>query len=237
MTRSLLLATCALLAAPQAFAQDRDNPLLPVDVTVVSLTESASRKVAQDRISTSLRVEDRGGDPASLQGRVNDKMSRALSLARRYNKVDVSTGGYSIYRISSNDEPPQWQASQSIELDSADATVLLNLAGELQKLGFLSSGMTYYLSREKAASLTDDLLEEALKKLMERAQRMGQVLGKTNVQIAEVSYGNGGYVPRPMMMKGMAMESARASFAAAPVADGSDQSVDVNINATVYLRP
>jgi predicted secreted protein len=163
-------------------------------------------------------------------------MKKALNLARRYSTVDVSTGGYNIYRINGRDEPNQWQASQSIQLDSGDAGTLLNLTGELQKAGFLSGGMQFYLSREKSASLTDDLLEEALSKLIARAKRIGATLGKQSVQVAEVSHGEGGGRP-PMYMNKSMMGGERMSMSAAPVAEGTDQEVQVSVHAVVYLRP
>jgi predicted secreted protein len=218
-------------------AQERPNPLIPADVTVLTLTESASRKVAQDRIRASLRLEERGGDPVRLQATLNDKMSRGLSTARRFNGVDVQTGGYSIYRINHHDQPAQWQASQSIELDSADATALLNVAGELQKAGFLSSGMTFYLSRDKAASLTDDLLEDALKKLTLRAQRMGKVLGKTNLQMAEVTHGSHAKALPILHRAEMMAADGMMARGAKPVADPGEQDVEVTLHAVIYLRP
>ncbi len=227
---------CLVAGSSGAWAQDTPNRLLPPDITVLNLSESASKKVAQDRIQSTLRLEERGGDPATLQSRLNEKMQRALMQARRYKGVDVTTGGYNVYRINRRDEPNTWQASQSLHLDSDDATMLLNLTGSLQKEGFLSGGMTFYLSREKSASLTDDLLEEALRKLTLRAQRMGKVLGKTSVQLAEVSHGHSGYHAQPMHRfadnEGMMMAAG-----AKPVAEGGDQDVQVSVSAVVYLRP
>jgi len=232
-TTSLLLSLIASTSG--AWAQEPANRLLPPDVTILNLSESASTKVAQDRIQSTLRLEERGGDPATLQSRLNEKMQRALMQARRYKGVDVTTGGYNVYRVNRHDEPNAWQASQSIHLDSDDATMLLNLTGSLQKEGFLSGGMTFYLSREKSASLTDDLLEEALRKLTLRAQRMGKVLGKTSVQLAEINHGHSGYHAQPMYE--MAASQGMRSSGAKPVAEGGDQDVQVNVSAVVYLRP
>lgn len=235
MKKTLFLAA-GLLFAVSAFADDEKMlPTLPADGVRLTLSESADVTVDHDRVSMTLRAEAEGGTADMVQNDVNRRMTEALSAARRVaDKVKVVTGSYSVYQTG---KERLWRANQTITLDSADSTAMLKLAGEMQKVGLVASGMNYYLSDEKAATYRSQLLQEATKKLNAQAEALAKALGKTRVQVITLNVG-GSYRP-PVMYKAMRMETMAMGAAdmAAPVGDAGEQKVSASVDAMVYLLP
>lgn len=235
MKKMLFLAAGLLFAVP-AFANDKLLPVLPADAVRLTLSESADVTVDHDRVSMTLRAEAEGGTTEMVQNDVNKRMTEALNQARRVaDKVKVVTGSYNVYQTG---KERLWKASQTLTIDSNDATALLRLAGEMQRAGLIASGMNYYLSDEKAATYRNQLLQEATKKLTVQAEAMAKALGKNRVQVVTLNVG-GSYRP-PVMYKAMRMESmamAASADMAAPVGDGGEQKVSASVDAMVYLLP
>ncbi|MEC9291707.1 MAG: SIMPL domain-containing protein [Pseudomonadota bacterium] len=231
----------SLMSLTVAFSAQAEERTWPNDATLVTLSEQATRKVAQDRLNATLRVEAKGVSPRSVQDDVNTKMKKALALAKMKKTIDVTTGNYNVYSREERNKDgklikTRWYASHSIVLDSEDNTTLLELAGDIQELGFVMNGLNFYLSEEKSAKISEELLLEALKRLQSKAKAIGATLGKDDVHLANVN--TSGYMPpRPQpMYKGRAMAMMEmAADMAAPVAEGGDDTVRVTVNATAVL--
>ena len=230
-----LSVLCASLFPLTVIAEDKTYL---EDKTVVRLSETASKEVAPDRLKTVLRFEFQGKDSTNVQNRVNKKLAAALKTAKKESAVKTSTGTYNVQQVWNSNlrRHDAWKASQTLMLDSANQEALLELAGTLQKDGFMMNGLSYYLSLDKAASMRDELITASLKRVQNRVKIVSKQLGLSNSRIAEVnvdrSHNNR---PQPMpMMRNMAMESMSKSMAA-PVAAAADQTVGITVNAVVHL--
>lgn len=223
----------ALLMTTSAAAQEIQ--LLPEGQTLITLSVVERMKVPQDTLHASLRIEDKDKTPKALQDRINQAMDRAVETAKEVKGVKTSTGHYSVYQYNTSTggrENLIWQGSQTIDLESKDAEALLTLAGEIQEMGFIMNNLNYTLSTEKADEARDSMMEAALGRAREKADRAAKALGKTQVDIAMVNVSDdGGFAP-PMMMKGYAGRAEMAADMSAPVAEAGES--EVTLTATVH---
>ena len=99
-------------------------------------------------------------------------------------------------------------------------------------------GLSYTLDPETAASVKDSLMEAALIKLQQRADRAAKALGKSSASLREVtvvnedaSYSNPQMYERSMVAEDDAMDMA------APVAQAGETTISLSVNATAVLKP
>ncbi len=189
--------------------------------------------VQRDRLTASLRVEANDADPARLQAEINRRMAAALDRAKAVAAVSVATGSYSVYEEQAKaGTAARWHGQQSLSLSAHDAAPLLALAGALQQEGLALSSLGYVLTPEAARSVEDELTNEALSRLRDRAARIAGALGMEVERLRDVQVGNAdGTAPMPLIRAG-AMAAAPT-----PVAEPGDAVVSVSVSAEVLLAP
>jgi predicted secreted protein len=231
-----LAVALALAAAPLRAETPAPTPAVEHDAgtTVLRLTETAERVLKRDRLRFDLRAEASGADPARVQAEINKRMASALERAKGVPSVRVETGGYTVYEDRAPNTPPRWRGSQSLTLTGRDFAPLLQLAGELQGDGLAASGTSFSLARETARGAEDELTEEALKRLHERADKVAAAMGLSVLRLRDIRVGNAD-VGRPMPMPMRAM--AAAAPAPPPVAEAGEATVQVTVDAEVLLAP
>jgi len=229
------MSTGLILASP-ALAQSN---LLPEGQTLITLTVTERTRVGQDTLTADLRIEADDRDAAAVQNRINQAMAEALAAARAVDEVSVSTGYYGVYQYnrnpSGNRADEVWRGSQNLTLESRDATALLELAGRLQAMGFVMNQLSYSLSTERADEVRDGLMEAALTRAREKADRAAAALGKSDVEIATVDIDSqsGGYAP-PVMMRAMAADASMEM--AAPSADAGETEVTLTVRVQAVAK-
>lgn len=228
------LAVCAGVVAGVAHAQQSVVPPAAEGSTVVYLSETATQKVAQDRVRAMLEINFVGEDAAKAQARVNKAMAEALDMAQKDKNLTVFTGAYHVYP-EWNAEKKQndtWRASQNITFHSTKADSVLNLATKLQAMGFTTTTLQYYLDEETERQFRDSLMTQAIRQIEERAQKVAKQLNLPQVHLAEVRLEGNTYSRAPRMEM---MAFAKAGDAAPAVAAGQEEEISLSVNATVYL--
>lgn len=228
-----LVSATMFVTAP---AQAQDIQLLPEGQTLVSLSVTERMQVPQDTLHASLRIEDEDKDAKSLQNRINTLMDKAVKHAKSVRDVKTSTGYYSVYQYNasnSNREDMKWRGSQTIDLEGKNAESLLELAGDIQEMGFAMNNLHYSLSTEKADDVRDSMMEAALTRAKTKANRAAKALGKSDVDIAMVNVdAESGFVqPVRMKARGM-MAMAESADMAAPTAEAGES--EVTLTVTVH---
>lgn len=238
----------AFLMLPVAAQAQEDVKLVKPGETIISLNATEQMQIQQDVLQGSLRIEIDGKTPKEVQDKINKAMAAALEAAKPVTTVKASTGQYYVYSYDPNPQPPGqnqrdakarlvWKGSQTIDLNSKDAAALLELAGKIQEAGFAMNGLNYTLSPEQQEAHKDTLMVAALSKLQKRAEIAAKALGKSGYDIVELNVDNAGPVmPMPVMYKSARMEMA-ADAMAAPVAQSGEQTVSLNVNARILLKP
>jgi predicted secreted protein len=235
---SLICSMLLGLASGVASAQSQAT-LLPEGQTLITLTVTERTRVGQDTLTADLRIEVDDRDPAVVQNRINTVMAEALELTRNNNGVSVATGYYGIYQFnrnpSGNRADEMWRGSQNITLESRDSAKVLELAGQLQAKGFLMNQLSYSLSTEQADEVRDSLMEAALVRAQQKAERAARALGKSSVELASVDIDaqSSGYYP-PVMMRAMAADASTEM--AAPVADAGEAEVTLTVRVQAVAR-
>lgn len=248
MKKFILPATfaIALLCAQPSFADDV-KVVGATSGTAVTLSASSQKKVVQDLLVASLRVEIEDKDAAKVQNDINKAMKAAVDLAKADASIKVNTGSYYVYSYDPNPSPKQlssaelkkrsvWKGSQTIELQSKDAQKILELVAKVQDMGFAMNNLSYTLSPELAEAQKDQLLVEAIKKIQDKAQLVAKTLGKAGYDLSELNI-DGSYMPQPTPMMAMARDGGmEKATMAAPVAEPSEADVTLSVTAKVVLK-
>ena len=210
--------------------------------TILNVSATETIEVQQDLLTANLRTEMEGTDPAIVQNEINILIKKAVEKAKTVTDVKTSTEGYYVYPVDpdQNDKSVtakkerKWRGSQSISISGKNAQSLLNLAGELQAMGLVMGGLNYSLSTDATEKSRDSLMEAALNKVKAKAERAGKALGKSNVDLIEISVdSNMPSYPRPMMMRAA---DAVMEKGAAPTAEPGISEISLTVSARALLK-
>lgn len=254
MTSIRSLLALSMLTLPlvtnAAMAQDSGLNLPPEGTTIINLSATEKRTMPQDLLIASLRIEiDDANDPAAVQKKINEAMTKALDLAKKEKSFKVSTGAYSVYKYDESvivDKKTgetgirsTWRGSQTIDIESKDSTKLLDAVGKIQGMGFAMNNLAYTLSPDVAEGVRDELMVAALKKLSAKAELIAKTLGKSKADLVDVNVDTGG--PIMPMYKTMSARAEMAPMAAdamaAPVADAGETDVSLTVSARALIKP
>ncbi|MDA8051568.1 MAG: SIMPL domain-containing protein [Rhodospirillales bacterium] len=161
--------------------------------TILHLSASATVEVMPDELDATLSAEAAAHTPVEAQGKVNRMVSQALAAARAVAAVGVSTGSYSVWRVT---EPnPQWRANQALVLKATNGAALLGLVGTLQAEGLAVSSLAWSLASKTAATAHDKAEALALAALKAKAERTASLLGLHFTGFLQVWLGPRGQPP------------------------------------------
>lgn len=187
------LGLVCVLAAGAAVAQNNFNlELLNPGEIMMNLNANEQVEVEQDTLHANLYFSAQGRDPVALQDEVNRKMAEAQEVLAE-SDVESSIQQYRVYEIQPNRptrgdvDNPVWRAQQSLQLTSQDSAAVLDLVAELQGRGLTMGGMNYSLSNAREEEVADTLMAAALAKVSARAEAAAAALGKSGVEIVELT--------------------------------------------------
>ncbi|MCB1666277.1 MAG: SIMPL domain-containing protein [Pseudomonadales bacterium] len=234
---AFVLTLAGFAASGAASAQNIS--LLPEGQTLITLSVTERVSVQQDTLNATLRIERQNRNAETLQREINAAMEQALAAAKGVGSVKVSTGYYGVYQFNQSPQGVRpdnvWQGSQSISLEGKDAQALLELAGEIQGMGFVMNNLSYSLSTERADEVRDGLMETAIARARVNAERAGQAMGKTDVEIAVLDIDTAlGYAPRVQMDRALAMGAMAEK--ANPVAEAGESEVSLTVRVQAVAK-
>lgn len=238
-----ILALFLIYQVP-AFAQNNFNlDDLDEGELILNLNANEQVSVEQDTLNVSMSYSVQGRDSTALQNEVNQAIRQARDILETTDNIDYSIQQYHVYNIQpprqSRNDPGNttWRAQQNIQMQSMNSEALLVVTARLQQAGLTVSNMNYSLSDGKYQEVADSLLDAALLKLQARADRVANVLGKSEAALVEVNI-NGSqnfFGPRVAMAEMRAMDSNAAM--AVPVAEPGSTQVNVTVSARAKLSP
>jgi len=196
------MAVPALAQAPSA-AGDEDSTLL-------HLNQTATREVAQDRLTIEIRADVTGADAGSVQAAVNRRMATAIERAKAAPSVRTETRGYWVQQERPANAPARWHGVETLALIGTDAAAVLKLAGTLQQEGLVMSRLSYDVAPDTAKSIEDELTTSALQRLKDRVDRIAKDMGVAVRNFKALRVGNvgGNIQPRPFLMRQAASPAA-----------------------------
>jgi len=213
--------------------------LLPEGQTLITLSVTERVNVQQDTLIATLRIEQENRNAQTLQREINAAMAKALEEAGAVDTVKVSSGYYAVYQTNNGAQGGRpdliWRGSQSITLEGKDAQSLLELAGEIQDMGFVMNNLSYTLSTERADEVRDGLMESAIARARANAERAARAMGKTDIDIATLDIDSAlGYSQPLMMARGLAMDSMAEK--ASPVAEAGESEVSLTVRVQAVAK-
>ena len=182
-------------------------------------------------------AEATSASASDAQARVNAVMQDALSRAHKVDGLDVSTGGYGVWRTgpTPTDNRERWQVSQTLSLTGHDGPTLLNLVGALQQQGLAVSSLGWRLSHAAERQAHQAATKQALAGLRGRVEEAAALLDLRFDQFKEVRLDSAGPPPMP---RGIAMPMAiRAASAPPPSVAPEDVPVSATAEADAILLP
>lgn len=229
------LALCLLclgagpLPATPALAR---KAVSPGDGTILQLGESARREVAPDLLTVVLGHRAEAPDVARAQDEVNRRIGLVRDAVAGKAAIRFATGSYNTWLERRENEKGRWVAHQTVRLESAEAALLLEVVGGLQRQGVAVEGMSWSLTADRRRALERELIDEALAELRSTAAKaaasMGmEVQGWSSIVLGQ---GRGGAFPPPMPRM-MAMKAE-----ADPVAEPGTTVVEVVVSGEARLR-
>ncbi|HYM02657.1 MAG TPA: SIMPL domain-containing protein, partial [Stellaceae bacterium] len=198
------------------------------------VTPEAAKAVEDELGDQALRrLKDRAAHiAATLEAEINRRMTAALERAHAVPDVAAATGGYSVYQEKPEPQAsPRWHGVQSVSLSARDAAAVLGLAGALQRDGLVMSSLTFDVTPEAAKAVEDELGDQALRRLKDRAAHIAATLGLAVGQLRDLRVGNAtGAQPLPRLMM-----AGAATGAPPPAAEPGDAVISVTVDAEVLL--
>jgi predicted secreted protein len=235
MHAALRLAAFVALGAAAAAASAQTTTLIeaPTPQPILTVTASATRQVANDRMHATMRAEADNADAAQAANVVNTRIAQALAHAKAVSGVDARTAGYSTYQISEPKQPMRWRVAQTLVLESGDFVALSGLVSRLQGSdGLVLSSLDFSVSRNARREAEDALTEQAIQGFQQRAKLAAQAFGSPTWRPGRVTIQTNDFGgPRPMYKSG-----GVAAAAAAPVnVEGGTSDVTVTVSGEAIL--
>jgi predicted secreted protein len=212
----------ALLAASSARAGE------------LSLSETASREVENDRFTARLEGRTTADDPATAQAELNALMADALAAVADAPALEVETGAYDV-RPQPDREPDddddgdadveRWIARQTLSVDGAERAAIVDTVATLQARGLATLGLGSRLSDARADGVRDALVREAVAALRARADLAAAAFDREITDWLTVRIDGARPLPR-------AMQADTATATAPPALTVGTTTVRVTVEAT-----
>ncbi|MFT3758605.1 SIMPL domain-containing protein [Thauera sp.] len=220
------LAAPVALAAPEQDASRRQT---------IEFSANASQAAPNDLGIATLYVESNGKDAAALAKEINQRIAKALDLARGFASVKAQSGGVStwpVYAKNGQGKIESWRMRSEIRIESRDLGALSELIGRLQS-DLALSGVAIQPAPETRRKAEEEATVSAIQAFEQRAALIARTLGK-QYRIVHMSIGDsGGLPPIRYRMQASAM-MADAAHAPAPL-EGGESELAVSINGRIEL--
>ena len=231
------LVAILLVSLPFASFADDDKKGAYLNISVTE-----RREVEEDLLVVNLRFEFEGEEAKNVQDKINSTMKEALSTAKAIRNVNVSTEQYSVYKYhphtkKSESKKTIWRGSQSLVVTGKDSDKILQLTGDLQKMGLAVTGLNYVVSPEKYEEVCDSLMELAIEKLMKRAKRVAKAIGADDIKIVNINVdANNQIDPMSQAQVHVMTMSSKVQEYASPVAAPGQSQIYMTVSARVLIK-
>lgn len=207
--------------------------------TNLTIAATGQVSVAPDEATATLNVRAQEDSAAKAQALVNKAVAQALAQAKSVPDVKVTTGGYSTYTITpDNNGPQQFVAQQSLSLvqpaaGGVPSDAFSSLLGTLQQDGLQLNSLSGDLSNAGQRQAQQAAIADALTQIQAQAggiaAQLHQQVGTINSLDVNASTNIG---PRPVMMMAMARDAPPA-----PQSAPDNVQVTANVTAKIELTP
>lgn len=233
--RKIILSTVFLASSLSLpiLAQAAD----PLNYNLVNIQADATRQVSNDEMNAVLYIEKSNKQPAELATQINQLMTQAVNISRKYPTVKIETGSQTTYPIYDNDNRKlkEWRGRAEIRLESTDFKAASQLISELQQ-NFQTQSINFSVSDAQRKKVENELMVEASKNFQQRAQALTQAWNKSGYNLVNLNLNTNNYSnpisPRISMMKA----AAPADMVAEQAMVGGESKISVNANGSIQFK-
>ncbi len=228
MRRLALLLVCMLSASTAVHADDT-----PPRYNQVRLQAQQSESVSNDTMHVTLNSYAEMQDSSRLAARINQDMDWALTKARQFSEVKVSTGGYQTWPVTRKEVTTAWRGQQDLILESRNTEMLSQLTGQLQEKLKIKS-MNFSVSDEKRIAVENRLIDAALNAFKVRARIVVDNLNAKGYRFVELNVGTS--AQRPPVMYQARVSSMSMEAAESVAVEGGESDVQVTVSGSIELQ-
>jgi predicted secreted protein len=227
---TVLTATAALLASMASHAEPaREHQLVNLQAEVV-------REVKNDQMQATLYTERNHSDPTVLAQTINQAINDAMTTARRYPSVQVSTGSQNTYPLYDDKQKATgWRARAEIQLKSTDFKAASELIALLQSKLQVES-VRFNVSPEQRTRVENELLGEVTRAFRQRADLLKTAWNASGYELVNVDLNTSSDSPPVYPMYRMAMAKDAAGAPETQQVEGGDSKVRVSASGTIQLK-
>ncbi len=203
---------------------------------LINLQTEVSREVKNDQMRATLFTERTHSDPAVLAQTINQIINEAMTTARRYPSVQISTGSQNTYPLYNNKQKTTgWRTRAEIQLKSTDFRATSELMAQLQQNMQIES-VRFAVSPEQRRQVENELMTEVTQAFRQRADILRTAWSAAGYELVNVDINTQSDSPP---VHPMYRATAVVQDAAAPEAqqvEGGNSKVRVSASGTIQLK-
>lgn len=203
---------------------------------LISLQSEAVREVKNDQMQATLFTERNHADPTILAQTINQTLNEALTLAKRYPSVQVSTGSQNTYPLYDDKQRATgWRSRAEVQLKSTDFKAASELIALLQTKMQVES-VRFNVSPEQRTQVENELMTEVTRAFRQRADILRSAWNANAYELVNVDINTSSDNPPVYPMYRMAMAKDAAGAPESQQVEGGNSKVRVSANGTIQLK-
>lgn len=200
----------------------------------INFDTSVSQQIANDELRAKLSKTSQSADAKSLANTINQTLNQALTIAKKYPEVKVSTGQQDTYpRYNKNGTLTGFTGSATLHISSQDFAKASELIAELQSIMTMED-LNFSVSDKTKQSAETTLRQQAIKRFQDEATSISQSFGAKSYKIVNISLNSDTYQRQyeyaPLAASSMS-KVATQEFA------GGDSQLTYRVSGTIELIP
>jgi predicted secreted protein len=224
----------ALLAASSvlSLAHAEDAP----EHRIIGLQAEVSRDVQNDLMQATLFAELSNNNPTVLAKDINEIINTAMSTAKRYSNVQVSTGSQNTYPVyNDKNKLTSWRSRAEVQITSTDFKAASELVALLQANMQVAS-VSFSVSPEQQRKVENDLMSEVSAVFRQRASLLQQSWSANGYELVRMDINSSNDQPRPYPMYARAASMKMEDAVAPQQVEAGNSKVRVMANGSIQLK-
>lgn len=205
---------------------------------IISLQAEASREVQNDQMEATLYTELTNANPALLAKDINDSVNKAMTAARDYPAVKITSGNQNTYPIyNDKNKLTSWRGRASVQLKSRDFKATSELVAQLQSRMLLEN-VNFSVSNEQRKTVENELMTELTQNFRQRAGILQSAWGANGYELVQMDINTNSDEGRPPIMFARAASMKMESDGIAPQeVSGGNSRIRVTAQGSIQLNP
>lgn len=214
------------------------SAVMAQDYHQVSLSSEVYQNIANDEMHASLSKTAQASNAKALSSSLNTALSQAMTLAKKYPNVKVTTGQQNAYpRYNKEGKIIGMTGSVSIHLKSTNFEEAGELMGELQGIMVMDS-LSFGVSDETKEKHQKALLQQAVTRFKQDAQDITHAFGAKDYKLVKATLEQQNrHMASPMMASAESFAMAKDASGGVPAMSSGDSTLYQQISGTIELLP